>query len=797
MTAPQTFNAAQPTQRAPTYPALRESAFTADTLDSARLALVHDRWSAQDSVRLPFERQVEEHCRLLAGRQWDVWSESLGRFIDVSQLFTDVEKLWKQRPVVNYLAYWYLLTHARLTENPPIITFQPATADRRDAQLAQTLDTVYKTCWADAHVSEASDRLMAWVVAAGTGYLKSYPDDTKGEASPRVGPATVTLPHPETGEPTEMELDGEVPYSASGEPQFEVQQDEEGGLQAVPTADVEYEKDGQICVAVLNPVQVRGEWNAKPWAEKAWHIHRDYYAVAEVEGHWGVEVAPDTSTGTPGAGSGPGYLERLLFGGGYYGATERGGAAAISGATDSSGLSGGSSGNDPGFVRVDEYWERPMPVNQMKGRHLVVTETKVLYDGPHPFPKMTGPSPIREFPFVGIPGRPAGTTPMEFLVPLQRQMNKGWAQAMEHQALMTNPMILADDSAGLDDEQFQAIPGAILHGGMRDGRPMVAPFQPPTLSVDFWKTQEMVRDTLMFLGNVTGTEGDAPTEGASGELVSQLRANSDRFIGPTARHMVTEYARMADDWTAILSVLWTRPKLLLVAGEDNVPQTMAVEPQMWDGNANAVPDVASMLPESRAAKQGRVMAAFTAGLFGPPLDPMTAEKVRPLMQFPNLNRDLQPGGVDAITANHALGKVLLGDDPNSIQIYEPYKLPVWLEVIGKYICAPEFLQNDEPIKAGVLQLYQNVKMAAAEQAMQQAGEQAAIQAGALNAAAQNNPMVAAQAQGAMQQHLAPPGGAGGKPGAAKHTTDGPPHSGPTSPAELDPARNAPPPPLPA
>jgi hypothetical protein len=92
---------------------------------------------------------------------------------------------------------------------------------------------------------------------------------------------------------------------------------------------------------------------------------------------------------------------------------------------------------------VDEYWERPLPVNGMQGRLLIVTDTKVLYDGPNPFPKMKGPSPIRCFQFVGMPGRPAGTTPMEFLVPLQRQMNRGWAQAMEHQALMTNPAILA------------------------------------------------------------------------------------------------------------------------------------------------------------------------------------------------------------------------------------------------------------------------------------------------------------------------------------------------------------------
>lgn len=767
-----------------------------DPLDSKRLEMVHGRWAAQDAIRLPYERQVEEHCRLLAGRQWDTWSDTLGRFVDVTSFMSEEDKAWRQRPVVNYLAYWYLLTHARLTENPPILTFQPATADRADAQLAQTLDTIYKTVWADAHMSEAMDRLMGWVTAAGTGYLKSYPDDTKGPESPRVGPASLTLEHPETGEPMEVDLDQDVPYSAEGEPQFEVQHDPESGdFHAVPTAEVEYEKDGQICVAVLNPIQVRGEWNNKPWHEKAWHIHRDYYTVAEVEGHWKVNVTADTSTGTPdsASGSGPGYLERLLFGSGYYGTAERGGNAALFGSSDTTGLQGGSTGtaSDPGWLRIDEYWEKPSELNDWKGRHSVMSATKVIYDGPNPFPKLKGASPIRRFQFVGLPGRPSGTTPMEFLVPLQRQMNRFWAQGMEHASLMTNPLILKDEAAGLEDEQFHMMPGGTLDGGLRNGQPMVMAFQPPTLSADFWKLQEMVRDTLMFLGNITGTEGKAPTDNASGELVSQLRANSDRFVGPTARQMVTEIARLADDWTAILSVLWTRPKLILTAGEDNITQTIAVEPALWSGNANAVPDVASMLPESRDSKQQRLMAAFSAGILGDPADPTTAERVRPLFQFPNLGRAMQPGGVDAITANHALGKILMGGSPDEVQFFEPYNLAQWVLTIGNYVCTPEFLANDPMIQQAVIGLYTKAKQAAMQQAVQQAQEQAGMQAASLGAAAAVNPMVAAEADATMAQHQS----TGADPDKAKKAApSGPGHPGPHNPADLSPARNAPPPP---
>jgi hypothetical protein len=323
MTAPVSYNAAQPAAVS-AYPALRENN-QPDALDSARVALVQDRWTAQDSVRLPFERQVEEHCRLLAGRQWDVFSEQLGRFIDVTMLFSDEEKLWRQRPVVNYLAYWYLLTHARLTENPPIVTFQPSTADRQDAQLAQTLDTIYKTIWNDASMSEAWDRVTGWIVAAGTGYLKSYPDDTEGAGIPARRPRHHHTRASRNGrEPIDFDLDGDVPYSKDGTPQFEVQQNETGELARGP--------DGRGGVREGRPglrggaePRFRSAGNGTPSRGTRRHGTSTVTTTARTKSKAiGMSRRP-RRTRLVSTGSGPGYLERLLFGAGHYGATERGG----------------------------------------------------------------------------------------------------------------------------------------------------------------------------------------------------------------------------------------------------------------------------------------------------------------------------------------------------------------------------------------------------------------------------------------------------------------------------------------
>ena len=126
-------------------PPLREQTFSEreQPLDSKRISYVRNLWHSQDHLLLARDRQVEENIRMLASEQWSVWSEGLGRFVDIAELMEDVDERWRQRPVINRLLIWFMLTHARLTENPPILSFLPSTGDRSDAQLAEVLDTVF------------------------------------------------------------------------------------------------------------------------------------------------------------------------------------------------------------------------------------------------------------------------------------------------------------------------------------------------------------------------------------------------------------------------------------------------------------------------------------------------------------------------------------------------------------------------------------------------------------------------------------------------------------------------------
>src|SRR6266850_8308720 len=109
-------------------PPLRDDPFTLDVYDGRRVEWNMRMWRQQDHALRRRDRQIEENIRVLAGQHWTIWNPWLQKFMDVSEWMTDDERRWRQRPVINRVLYCFILTHARPTENPPILTFQPSNA---------------------------------------------------------------------------------------------------------------------------------------------------------------------------------------------------------------------------------------------------------------------------------------------------------------------------------------------------------------------------------------------------------------------------------------------------------------------------------------------------------------------------------------------------------------------------------------------------------------------------------------------------------------------------------------------
>lgn len=697
-----------------------------DELDDKRALYAWERFQSQDAAWRLRDRATEHNVRFLAGQQWIQYHHLLG-WKDVTHWMTDEEKRWRQRPVFNRILPWFLLTHARSTENSFICTFLPG-PDRKDAELAEVLDIIFKTNWRDAGMTDVWARCAAWMIVAGGGFLQSRVDLKKGEWEPWVGRAALPLMGPDdqpvidpnTGQPVTREVDG-VPFDKDGQPLAMLRHD---GLQT--TGEPHAERQGQITVDVLSPLEVRGQWGPRPWHEQTTHMVRSYLTADEVWESYGVELEPDVRGE---AASSAGFVERILFGSGFFG------AASARVGSEFSGTGAGASSKD-GYLCVQTTWMAPSKrVAGMEeapgkpgGRLLVSTRNKVLRDGPRPFAyKHT--SPIRCFEFVRLPGRPGGSTPQEVLNSPQAGYNTGWKQILENRALAANPQQVYDKDSGLTADQIDNRPGRQYGVRMRKGVVPVQWIVPPPMGSDVWRSQAALADELAYLGSTHGTEPQQFSKDASGELVRELRFNDDRFLGPTMRRAAEEMGRLVEDWRVMLPVIYTRETVLKFAGDDNVARTITLLPDLFrEGSADVVPDVESMLPEGRGERRARTYKMWQDGAFGDPRSPQALRQLHELSRFPHMSRTAKPGGIHWTTAEQENGEILQGGMPPT---YEWYNDEIHLFVHEEFMASPEWRRLPDPVKLGfVIHRQEHQQRVAVRRAMEMAEAARAIQTAA-------------------------------------------------------------------
>jgi hypothetical protein len=677
-------------------PDLRASPFEEDGQDSARVEYIRNLYHSQDHLLRARDRQVEENIRMLCGQHWSVWSDVQQKFLDVAAYLPEAERRWRHFPVLNRLLLWYMLLHARMTENTPIISFQPSSGDQKDAILAEVMDTVFKTVWQTAGMTEVLDSLTAWLIPGGSAFLKSRIDSNGGELREFIGPAILSLlnadgtPVMGPGGPIEREVQG-VPYDQDGMPLARLLDAQSGAFE--PTGQPYAMREGEIVVDVLSPLEVRGEWGANiPWHRKAWHTHRTFLTPEQFYDAFGIETAPEI-TGTQAEEAGE--LQRLMYGSGFFGTADGRDKLATVSAAD---------GRLNGFIPVYEGWFKPCKRPGMEetkdvagGRLLIATSKMVVRDGVRTA-RFRNASPIRRFDFVNVPGRPQGTSPQEMLNGPTRTRDRIVAQILQHTNLTANPIKLIDRDAGIQEGTLTNRPGSEVYGSFRGIDNPIKFVSPPNLSKDVYEAFGMLTREFDDLGNITGAMGDPPTSDASGLLVKELRWNADRFVGPTQRRAVTELGRMVEDWIQMLPTIWDQEKLLRVAGEDNVTRTITVLPDMFTGGkVNVVPDVESMLPEGRGERQNRVMKLYELGIFGMPGDPNSVNTMLDQAQFPHMGRAVRPGGIDRSTAEQNTGKLLQGASAEEIPVFDWYDHAIHLAVLEQYMKSPEYVKQPWPV----------------------------------------------------------------------------------------------------
>jgi hypothetical protein len=580
-----------------------------------------------------------------------------------------------------------------MTENPFICTFLPG-PDHKDAELAEALDALHKTKWRDVGMIDVWARCAAWLVVGGTGFIQSRVDAAKGEFEDWIGKATLPLLGPDDqpvmggdGQPVTQEV-GDVPFNEKGEPQAILRHD---GLQV--TGPAHRERRGDLVVDVHSPLECRGQWGPLPWHQQPIHMVRSYLTPEEVWRRWKVECEPDVTDLPTGSA---GFLERLLFGSGFYGAASAPLHPNVTGAHSTS----------DGYVCVQSTWMAPDPeVEGMEetpespgGRLLVTTKDKTLKDGPRPA-RYKWTSPVRCYEFVRIPGRPWGSTPLEMMKSPQKAYNQGWKQILENRSLNSNPQQIYDLDSGLRADQIDNQPGRQYGIRMKPGiENPIKWITPPMMGPDVWRSQDAIQSELSFLGSNSGMDVQQKVgRKASGELIKELRFDDDRFVGPTMQRVAEEMGRMVEDHRAIFKVLYTTKTLLRYTGEDRAARTILLLPELFDtADATAVPDLESMMPEGRGERRQKVYQMWKDGALGDPQSPRALRQLHELGRFPNMSQTAGPGGIHHAAAQQEHSEMLAGRAPT---IYEWQDMEVHLDDHETFMAAPEWQRLPDQIRA--------------------------------------------------------------------------------------------------
>jgi hypothetical protein len=733
-------------------PPLRADPFEPDVHDALRAEYVMGLWHEQDDRLRQRDRQVEENVRMLLGQHWTVWSDLRQKFVDLSEHLNDDEKRWRHMPVLNQIFRWWVLTHARMNENPPVIVWQPG-PDRIDAELAEVMDPIFKYWWREVGMLEVIDRLTSWMLPGGRAHLKSRIDAMKGMPIQAIDRATLRLLNAQgqpildaSGEPIEREID-DVPLDEQGAPRARLLQEEGGQVLEEGEPHVFYE--GGLDVDVLTCLEARGEWGEHiPWHKKAYHIQRSFLSPLQAYEAFGVELDPDI-TGEETSDS-TGIFMRLLYGSGLFGAAE-GRRGAI--------LETAAQGRD--FVSVYELWQKPtrmpgtqrIPGGSPGGRLCVVAGSKkVLRDGPrtHPF-KYT--SPIRCFDFYNLPGRPQGTSGQEMLNGPVRSRNRLHAQGIQHATIVANPIQVIDLDSGLRDGDVKNVPGFQVYASRKgSAAPLIEFVHPGRLGPEVYESADRLADEIEQLGHMGGQEGRSPTADASGELVKELRFNADRPLADPMRRMVIELARLGEDWRVMTPSVFDVEKTIQVVGDDNIARTITVYPALFEeGTVNAEPDVESMLPEGRGERQNRVWRFWQSGVWGDPMAPEAINTFLEQARFPHMGRASRPGGPDRATAEQNVGKLLTGTPAVAVPIFEWYDHVLHQSVLERFMKSPEYLKIAPPVMQEMVLYRQRLIVAGQEAMLLGAERQMAVQAPVQAAAA----ATAAEIQGQTEQIMGP------------------------------------------
>lgn len=280
---------------------------------------------------------------------------------------------------------------------------------------------------------------------------------------------------------------------------------------------------------------------------------------------------------------------------------------------------------DRQYVLLKEWFERPTS-KYPRGRMAVLAGAILLrYEEalPYGFHDLPNPYPVEEFVDIPTIGQFWGTTLVEQLIGPQLEYNSVRSRLWDYIRLNVQPKVIAPRSAQIPKGAFNNQSGEHVNVTWLPGMPPPREWvwTPPNISSDVWRALDLLRGEIEDVSQVFPVaEGKAGTT-KSGFQANLLQEASDENIEPIrnahARALESAFLKMR----RLMKLRYQVPRLMTIVGERNTAEAFEFNAEDIDERAEIVVQIATGLPDLKAARIQSVIDLFEKGLLGDQSDP--------------------------------------------------------------------------------------------------------------------------------------------------------------------------------
>lgn len=384
--------------------------------------------------------------------------------------------------------------------------------------------------------------------------------------------------------------------------------------------------EGDVDKDIVSSFELIWDTSAKKWSEVKWCCHLKTRTVDYVEEVYKKKVAPEKGI------SSSNIFDTKL--------------------QNLNNLSGIQYKEEKNSVIVKEYWEKPSS-KYPKGRRITVANGVLLLElddiGFGPEDKTERQLPFFPFIHIIIPGRVAGQSIIENLIPVQRERNKSRSQIIKNKDLIGSPPWVAEEDSLVSEIEGEA--GEIVYYSAEAKNPPHME-QPPSMSSDVYKNIDQCDEEMFFIsGQGEASHGALPDgQKLSGVGLSILQEQDDTKLSPTTQNFERCKAQYMSYILKIIRFKYDFERTVKFSGKNNKFESVTFKGS--DLSSTDVKVVAgSALPQSKAAKQDFVFSLIDRGVLNPQND---QQKILNLLELGTSDSLYDDYSIDY---NHALAEV--------------------------------------------------------------------------------------------------------------------------------------------